>query len=456
MQSVTPTAATQKPTASLAVDIAVDAGFGVLLVVCGLRYFAFHELAGTGMLVLALAIASGLSYATAVLGGRRARDGRAPGSGNAPLAQHPAANPQGSGAWQRAWLLAATAIWLPLVVLAPSFGWCAFALFFAIHRVLSGGRALALSATIVVAVSIGLYLMSGGADLGLVLGPFFGGLVLAYAYWALDRALGEQRRLNTELLDTREQLARTERVAGAAAERERVASELHDTVAQRTAEALLRLEAEHAASAGGATSDEARGALRLALTETREFMLGLVTPRAARPAGLTDALRALAGEARATFEVTGTERTLPDEASHALQRVTQEALTNVRKHAAATHTKVTLNYFPDAVGVDIADDGAGFARKAASEGESGFGIRAMGWRIRNLGGTLTIESAPGRGTAVAATVPDAPRAVGVGGAAGSGAGGSASAADVPGGAILAGGAGGIDATTGENFGKEPA
>lgn len=94
------------------------------------------------------------------------------------------------------------------------------------------------------AVSVGLFLMSRGDDLGLVLGPFFGGLVLTYAYTALDRALDARRTLIAELVDTREQLARSERDAGALAERERVAGELHDTVVQRTATALLMLESD--------------------------------------------------------------------------------------------------------------------------------------------------------------------------------------------------------------------
>ncbi|GAA1585197.1 sensor histidine kinase [Leucobacter aridicollis] len=373
-----------------AVDLAVDVGFGVLLLVCGLRYFAYHDLAGTGYLVLALALAAGVSYAAALVRG------------------------PGHRGWQRAWLLTATAFWLPLVILAPSFGWSAFALFFAIHRVLTGARALALSAAIVVAVSVGLYLMSNGSDLGLVLGPFFGGLVLAYAYWELDRVLAAQRRLNLELVETRDRLAQTERVAGAAEERERVASELHDTVAQRTAEALLRLEAERTAPGAESASGEALTALRQALSETRAFMLGLVAPAAQRPADLAETLGELAASAGADFERVGTERRISDEAAHALQRVVGEALTNARKHARASRIQVTLTYFADAVAVDIADDGAGFAvpdvpdtaqAPTPAGPDAGFGIRAMRWRMHSIDGSLTVESAPGTGTTIAAVAP---------------------------------------------------
>lgn len=380
-------------------DRAVDIGFAILLVVSGGRYFAHHPLgAGTaGEAVLALAIAAGLSYATAVIGPRR----------------EPAATTrlQGYTTRQGIGLLAATAFWIPLTILAPSFGWCAFALFFAVHRVLRGVVASLVSGIVVVAVSVGLFIMSSGEDLGLVLGPFFGGLVLSYAYSALDRAISTQRSLIAELLDTREQLARSERDAGALAERGRVASELHDTVVQRTASALLLLEADGQRPGGSsATVAEAREGLREALVETRQLLHGLADadPRAE---SLPAVLGSQAAASGATFSIVGEQRPVAEPLTQALQRVVQESLINSRKHADAQTVQVTLTYFPDAVGIDVADDGVGFAvtpeRQRMGDGD-GFGIRAMTWRIRNLGGDLTIESRPGGGTVVAATVPTSP------------------------------------------------
>ena len=393
---------------SRALDIAVDLGFAALLLICGVRYFNYHELAGEGVVVLWLAVGTGLAYAWAVL----SRGGSAHAGGPSGMMR----SRQGIG------VLIATGIWLPLVVLAPSFGWCAFALFFAVHRVLSGWAALLLSGVIVLAVSVGLFLMSSGQDLGLVLGPFFGGLVLAYAYWALDRALSRQRRLITELVETREQLARSEREAGALSERERVASELHDTVVQRTASALLMLESDGLSGGSAAGTEQARGALREALVETRQLMHGLSIPREAE-ISFAETLRTQSLESGASFVASGRERPLPDALEHALQRVVREALINVGKHAQAGTVRVTLNYFADAVGVDIADDGVGFVVDTSTEvadpgagddgagsgrhgaEHGGFGIRAMTWRMRNLGGSLTIESQPGHGTVVAAVVP---------------------------------------------------
>lgn len=378
-------------------DLAVDIGFAVLLVICGARYFSRHPLDGVGLIALILAIGAALSYAIAVIGRRR------------PDPSRTVSGLEALGSRQGAGLLVATAFWLPLTILAPSFGWCGFALFFAVHRVIRGRLAIVISGAIVVAVSVGLFLMSNGDDLGLVLGPFFGGLVLAYAYTALDRALDAQQVLIGELIDTREQLADSERDAGALAERERVASELHDTVVQRTATALLMLESDELRP--GEQSAEVRGAqdeLREALIETRRLLHGLADPRTTADS-LAAALEAQALAAGASFSLVGAERAVPDAVSHALQRVVQEALVNAGKHANASSIHVTLTFFDSEVGVDVADDGVGFSAVNGSdraETGSGFGIRAMTWRMESLGGALTVDSHPGEGTVVSAIVPD--------------------------------------------------
>ena len=87
----------------------------------------------------------------------------------------------------------------------------------------------------------------------------------------------------------------------------------------------------------------------------------------------------------------------------ALLRVAQSALANVRLHAHATHVRVTLSYAPDEVRVDVVDDGVGFDPTTATAPPS-FGLRAMRDRLDSLGGMLVVESVPGDGTALAATL----------------------------------------------------
>lgn len=359
-----------------AMHTAVDIGFGVLLIVSGFRYFSNHPFDGAGIGAALLGAGSAIAYAVAVLG--------APGRRR-----------------QAAGILAATALWLPLAVIAPSFSWCAFALIFAVHRVLPRGFALAMSACIVVAVSTGLFLMSEGQDLGLVLGPFFGGLVISAAYAALDRALENRRQLTDELLATQVQLARSEREAGALAERSRFASELHDTVVQRTASALLLLESNDADP--GAAADQTREVLREALVETRQLLHGL--RKAETQQTLSAAVAELARDHGAELTVVGDETGPSDDVAHALLRVAQEALINAGKHANASAVRVTLTFFEDSVGIDVADDGPGFDPDLARERSTGYGLRAMAWRIESLGGTFALESAPGQGTVVAGILP---------------------------------------------------
>jgi hypothetical protein len=91
-----------------------------------------------------------------------------------------------------------------------------------------------------------------------------------------------------------------------------------------------------------------------------------------------------------------------------LLRVAQEALANVAKHAGAAHAWVTLSYMEDVVTLDVRDDGAGFDRAEPNPAGGGFGLIAMRQRVNRLAGQLEIESEPGAGTAVSASLPAIP------------------------------------------------
>ena len=125
------------------------------------------------------------------------------------------------------------------------------------------------------------------------------------------------------------------------------------------------------------------------------------------PQALQELARRLAEETGVHAEtvVTGTARPLGAQVEEALLRVGQEALANVRKHAAASRVTLTLSYLDDAVTLDAQDDGIGFDQATTVAGAGGLGQHAMGERVAALGGSLAIESAPGEGTTIAVEVP---------------------------------------------------
>src|SRR5207244_4322046 len=114
-------------------------------------------------------------------------------------------------------------------------------------------------------------------------------------------------------------------------------------------------------------------------------------------------------------ETTGEARALHPEVEVTLLRVAQEALANVARHASASRAGVTLSYMEDVVSLDVRDDGVGFAVAEGNghlNGETpaagGFGLIAMRQRVSRLAGQLEIESEPGVGTAVSASLPAIP------------------------------------------------
>ena len=102
------------------------------------------------------------------------------------------------------------------------------------------------------------------------------------------------------------------------------------------------------------------------------------------------------------METAGTEARAPADTEAALFRVAQEALTNVGRHAKAAKVRLTLTYLDDMLLLDVADDGVGFDPTGDT---GGYGLVGMRHRLAGVGGTLTVESAPGYGTTLNAAVP---------------------------------------------------
>ncbi|GHF25358.1 two-component sensor histidine kinase [Streptomyces mashuensis] len=312
-----------------------------------------------------------------------------------------------------AWLALVTALWLLLLALDRSFSYVAFPLFFLFLRALPVRLAhpavAAATAAVVAAQAAG----PGGFTAAKAVGPAAGAAVAiltAYGYAALYRESGRRQRLIDDLVRTRDELAAAQREAGRLAERQRLAREIHDTLAQGLSSiVLLARAAEHAPTAGAAR-DRAREIGRTAadnLAEARRFVQAL-TPPALEDAPLPEALRRVTARTvpGAAFRLDGEPVPLPVDTEVALLRLTQEALANVARHARAGHAAVTLAYLDGQVTLDVYDDGVGFDPGAPGPaGRPTFGLHGMRERIAELGGTLTVESAPGEGTAIAASLP---------------------------------------------------
>jgi signal transduction histidine kinase len=114
----------------------------------------------------------------------------------------------------------------------------------------------------------------------------------------------------------------------------------------------------------------------------------------------------------AVLTTTGDARPMHPDVEVTLLRAAQEALTNVAKHAKASRVGLTLSYMEDLVTLDVRDDGVGFSpsngKRVNGSTGGGFGLTGMRQRVQRLAGRLEIESEPGGGTAVSATVPAIP------------------------------------------------
>jgi signal transduction histidine kinase len=208
--------------------------------------------------------------------------------------------------------------------------------------------------------------------------------------------------------------------AGVSSERQRLARDIHDTLAQAFTSIVMKLEAAEARIPSDLNAvqqylDEARSIARESLTEARRYMWAL-RPEALEDASLPEALRRLAERwsqesgAVASVTVTGTPHSLAPEIKVTLLRVAQEALTNCLKHARARQVVMTVSYMNNLVALNVQDDGVGFDPAhlppySSEQSAGGFGLIAMRERVEQLRGTLMVESAPGEGCTLMAAVP---------------------------------------------------
>ncbi|TDD82514.1 sensor histidine kinase [Actinomadura darangshiensis] len=274
--------------------------------------------------------------------------------------------------------------------------------------VLSGAAAAADVAGDAVQSAPGGEIVSGNAIAALI--GYAAGVL--FGLW-MHRVVGQhderERLLAADLADAERRLAEAQRRQGAADERERLAREIHDTLAQGFASIVVLAEAAR----DGLGTDPGRSAQQLGsieqtarenLAEAR-VLVGSASQGSVVPASVAAMLRrALDRFAEDTGLTVSAD--LPDvdcdrTTRIALLRCTQESLANVRKHAAASTVGIVLERCPHGIELEITDDGRGFAVAESR----GFGLDGMRRRLAELGGELTVTSSPGDGTRVLAMIP---------------------------------------------------
>ena len=345
--------------------------------------------------------------------------GSEPGAG-------PGAGPEGAPSgvprrWAGSWLAAVTLLWLCLVAISPDFVWVVFPLMFLFLHLYPHRTGLA-AVVLLWAVSALVPLAHGGGDYsaGAAVGPLLGA-VLAVVISSTYRSLAADAEHHARTAEAL-RLAQAE-----LAERERLAREIHDTVAQGLSSILLVARAARAGLAAGNTRQVQRQLAVIEegagenLAQARRFVRDL----AAVPEGpgLPEALTALCRRTEAqeaargqrlecSLRLEGREATqLPEPVQTALLRGAQASLANVTAHAGAARAVLTLTVSADEALLDVYDDGVGFDPatledpRAAGGSDSGYGLPGLRRRLQTLGGSLTVDSAPEEGTVIGMRLP---------------------------------------------------
>ncbi|MBE7325445.1 sensor histidine kinase [Nocardioides sp. Y6] len=309
-----------------------------------------------------------------------------------------------SGAVRLTLMVVLVALWAGLVFAGADAAYVSLALFLVFLTELAFVPAM-LAIGAVTAVDVGVRVAGGGSSEQL-LAPLLGAAVsvlVGLGFRVLFDATTAQRDLIEQLQVTRAELVESERAAGQAEERERVAREIHDTVAQGLSSIQLLL---HAAEAEVATRPEqalervilARDTAASSLVEARRIVAEL------SPADLVDSSLAVAlarvcerAPAQITFAVDGTPAEVPMPVEAALVRIAQSAVANVVQHAGGgAHAVVTLSWSGDRVRLDVVDDGPGLdVSILESPAVATFGLDTIQTRVTDLGGEFAVESEPG-------------------------------------------------------------
>lgn len=319
-----------------------------------------------------------------------------------------------------AWVLVLSAAWMASTFVSAAFVWVAFPLFFLVLFVL--GRVvgpLALTAVALWAV-VSPLLAHERSSLGMgeILGPLVGAAFSLIAHAVYSRLLLEtdrNRQLVAQLQAAQSELADSERRKGIAEERQRLAQDIHDTLAQGlNSIVMLSRGARRTHPSAVAEFGRIEDAARENLADARRLVRDLAdrAPQTTLEQALrtvitrVEALDDLGEQPRWELRIDGTPRELRPEQVETLQRAAQSLVANVQRHARAQRCVLTLAWWPDRVSLDVVDDGRGFDPSAPLRGrDGGDGLRLLRARMDRAGGTVAIDSAPGEGTTVGITLP---------------------------------------------------
>ncbi|MGN6390636.1 MAG: sensor histidine kinase [Gemmatimonadales bacterium] len=233
-------------------------------------------------------------------------------------------------------------------------------------------------------------------------------IAIGLCFMVVALQIAERARLQASL-------AQAERKAGVLEERQRLAREIHDTLAQGFASIIVHLErTEQINHLGGSPAkghlDLARSVAREGLEESRR-MLGALRPEILEQRALPEAVGRFCQEwsrrtgVESKLSITGAPEPMHPDIELTLLRAVQEGLANIARHAGARTTAVTLSYMEDVIVLDVQDDGQGFIPALPTDGRSGFGLAGMRERAESLQGSVQIESVPGEGTTLSMTLP---------------------------------------------------
>jgi signal transduction histidine kinase len=317
-------------------------------------------------------------------------------------------------------ILGEIVLWFILVNISPAFYITLFGLFIMVFRHLPIRYAV-IAAVLLMTATI--FEQVGGPDGSFSLTDpviwlfFFMALVsIVLGFWISNiiNQSTQRRQLIEQLEATRAELAAAERREGILEERQRLAREIHDTLAQGFTSIVMHLEAAEQAISDSQTTqkhlDQARSTARSSLEQARRVVQDL-RPGSLEKQSLPETIERTAarwGEETGipvTAKATGEPVHLHPNIEVTLLRAVQEALHNIRKHAQATDVQLTLSYMGDVVILDVQDNGVGLDGAEPSHLSGGYGLQAMRERVEACGGTLTLESDPGEGTTVVIAIP---------------------------------------------------